>query len=71
MIFGGRVPWNRKLSLKDVLVSFIKEIQYHQFDEIGALYFRSAFGKATEKRVSAMTKDASMGEKWIGLESLG
>ena len=65
-----KVPWNRKLSLTDVLAGFTKEIQGHQFDEIGALYFRSAFEKVAEERVLAMTKDATTGEETIGLESL-
>ena len=65
-----KVPWNRKLFLTDELAGFTKEIQDYQFDEIGALYFRSAFEKVTEERALAMTKEASMGEKTIGLESL-
>lgn len=44
------VPWERKLKLVDEVAVFIKEMQSHTFDSIGALYFRSALGHETEHK---------------------
>lgn len=44
-----KISWNRKLQLSDELAGLVKELQDHQFNAIGAMYFRSALEKGVEE----------------------
>lgn len=54
-----KIPWERKLVLVEVLAGFIKEMQDHKFDSVGALYFQSALEDVGGKRINAMAHDSS------------
>jgi len=54
-----KIPWERKLVLVEILAGFIKDMQDHKFDSIGALYFKSALENVGEKRVIVMAHYSS------------
>lgn len=59
-----KISWDRKLTLVEEVAKLVKELHGHEFDMIGALYFKSALDRLVSGRDQLLTATPVQSRKW-------
>lgn len=59
-----KISWDRKLTLVEEVAKLVKELHGHEFDTIGALYFKSALDGLVSGRDHLLTATPVQSRKW-------